>query len=142
MCAEDGGPTSQRECICGCLFTGWPLIFYPVVIPLDHTFGELADTVLDQDHEAPLPDFWSKTSDRSQNRATKSGICWEWQHPSTRVADVIMKKRKDGSKESIAIEKVSIDGEYVVALVEKDGKEGGMPIGTSIFSDESGISPT
>ena len=86
-----------------------------------------------RDNDAPLPDFWSKRVDPNQNRVTASGVWWEWQDPSTRVADVIMKKKKDGSKVSIGIESVSKESEYVVALVEKDEKEGGMPIGELIL---------
>lgn len=108
MCTENGETTME-------------------VIPLDHTFGELADTVLDRDNDAPLPDFWAKKVDRTQNGVTPSGVFWEWQDPSTKVIDVIMKK-KDGKKESMCIEMVSKDGEYVVALVEKDEQENGMPI--------------
>jgi hypothetical protein len=46
---------------------------------------------------------------------------------------VITKKTKDGNKETLGIEKVTIDGEYVVALVEKDKKEGPMAIGGTVF---------
>jgi hypothetical protein len=45
-----------------------------------------------------------------------------------------MKKRKDGKKESLGIEKVTKEGEYVVALVEKDKKEGPMPVGETVFT--------
>ncbi|KIM25729.1 hypothetical protein M408DRAFT_206868 [Serendipita vermifera MAFF 305830] len=99
------------------------------IVHLDHTFGDLADNFLDRDNDAPIPDFWAKKVDRSRNGVTPSGVFWEWQDPSTRVVDMIMRKKKDGTKESICIEMVSKDGEYVVALVEKDEQEYGMPIG-------------
>jgi hypothetical protein len=98
-------------------------------ITLDQNFGELADIVLNGDDV--LPDFWSKKIDHDRNRVTPSGVTWEWQDPCTRVLDVFMKKKKDGQKESLGIEKVSREGEYVVALVLKDGKEFPMPIGKS-----------
>jgi hypothetical protein len=107
-------------------------------ISLDQTFGELADVVLNNDDDAVLPDFWSKKVDHERNRVTHSGVTWEWQDPSKKVLDVFMRKKEDGQKESLGIEKVTKEGEYVVALVQKDKKEGPLPVGEAI-SMPSGI---
>ncbi|KIM24271.1 hypothetical protein M408DRAFT_331810 [Serendipita vermifera MAFF 305830] len=97
------------------------------VVFLDHTFAELADTILNKGNDSLLPDFWVKKVDHSRNNVTSSGVWWEWQDPGNKVVDILMKK-EDGSAETIGIEKVSKDGEYTVALVEVNGKEYGIPI--------------
>jgi hypothetical protein len=51
---------------------------------------------------------------------------------------VFTRKKEDGKKESLGIEKVAKEGEYVVALVQKDKKEGPLPVGETI-SIPSGI---
>ena len=108
-------------------------------ITLGQTFGELADVVLNNDDDAVLPDFWSKKVDHERNCITHSGVTWEWQDPSKKVLDVFLSKKEDGQKESLGIEKVAKEGEYVVALVQKDKKEGPLPVGETI-SILSGIS--
>jgi hypothetical protein len=100
------------------------------VITLDHTFSALADSVTNFDNDEPLPDFWSKKRDPEQNRVTPSGIWWEWQDPSMNVVDVIRRKNEYGENESLGIESVVKEGEYVVVLLKENEMERGMPIGT------------
>jgi uncharacterized membrane protein len=96
----------------------------------DQTFGELS-LALDNDDDAEISDFWCKKIDHEQNGVTPSGVTWERQDSCTRVLDVFMKKKNDGQKESLGIEKVTKDGEYIIALVLKDGKEFPLSISRS-----------
>lgn len=127
--------TSQRtlysslpRCICHHLGSQ-STHFHWLDISLDTTFGELADAVLNNDDNALLPDFWSRKIDHSHNRVTTSGVMWEWQDPNEKVLAVLTREREGGKKECLRIEKVVKDGEYVVALVRKDEREGPMPVG-------------
>jgi hypothetical protein len=97
----------------------------------DQTFGELAAHVLVNNDDAELPHFLCKKIDHDQNRVTSSGVTWEWQDPCTRVLDVLMRKKNDGQKESLGIEKVTKQGEHIIALALKNGKEFPMSIGQS-----------
>jgi len=94
------------------------------VIPANYTFCALADTLTNYNDNSFLPDFWSKEVDPTNNCITESGIWWEWQDPSKKVADAIS---KDGH---IGIETVYKSVEYLVVLVKKGESENGMPIGT------------
>jgi hypothetical protein len=134
MCSENSG-INVRCAYRTLLFWSWNsqsridafrFPFPHSVIPLGHTFGALAESLIDFDPEAFLPDVWSKASDPSHNRITKSRVCWEWQDPSRKVIDAI---NKDGH---IAIETVCKEGEYLVALVKNGEMENGVPIGEAI----------
>ena len=94
-----------------------------LVIPLDHTFSALADSLTNFNSESFLPDFWSKEVDHTRNCITESGVWWEWQDPSNKVIAAISKEGH------IGVETVRKKEEYVVALVKKGEIENGMPIG-------------
>jgi hypothetical protein len=102
-------------------------IFPYLVIPLDHTFCALADSLTEFNSDSFLPDFWSKGTDPTRNCITESGVWWEWQDPSKKVIDVV---NKEGH---IGIETVCKEVEYVVVLVKIGEMENGMPIGESIW---------
>jgi hypothetical protein len=98
------------------------------VVPLNHTFFALADSVVDfTDIEAPLPDFWIKVVDHAQNTVTDSGVKWEWQDPDTKVMDAMSKKGV------VRLESVYKEAEYVVVLVKKGESENGIPIGVLTY---------
>jgi hypothetical protein len=108
----------------------------------------LIEAILDSDNAAYLPDFWCKRHDRSKNQATDSGMWWECQIPSKRVLEaileekrIIMEREKAGhgsnteqERRKVEIRSVLKDGEYLVALVGKDGVESGVPVGQSVLS--------
>jgi hypothetical protein len=105
------------------------------------------ETILDSDNAADLPDFWCKRHDRSKNQATDSGIWWEYQLSSRRVVEAILEEKRIGIHEeetrtgmsreqerrNVEIRSVLKDGEYLVALVGKDGVESGVPVGQSVL---------
>jgi hypothetical protein len=113
------------------------------VISFEDTFSDLVEMILESDNSATLPDFWCKRSDSSKNQATDSGVWWECQTADRRIADVIMEEKRTGTRpgkprrlvkteskeQKFEIRSVLENGEYLVALVEQDGRERGMPVG-------------
>jgi len=104
----------------------------PLVISLNDTFADLSNIILEKDLNLPLPDFWVKKTCGTKNRATNSGVWWEWQRPNIRVLDALPQPRT-GMETGVGVKMVVAMGEYVVVLVKKDERECEMPIGHLTF---------
>jgi hypothetical protein len=113
------------------------------VVSFEDTFSDLVETILDSDNAANLPDFWCKRHDSSKNQATDSGMWWECQTSNRRVVEAILEEKHIGkhgeevgtrmsggkAQRKVEIRSVLKDGEYLVALVGRDGVESGVPVG-------------
>ncbi|KIM26188.1 hypothetical protein M408DRAFT_330748 [Serendipita vermifera MAFF 305830] len=112
-------------------------------VSFDDTFSDLVDFYTQFDNTAPIPDFWGRRVDPTRNKATESGVWWEWQMPKKRIADAIMenrqprlhvskrstgKQREGKEKGEFELRSVFEEGEYIVALVGSEGKERGAPV--------------
>jgi len=107
---------------------------------LDFTFRDLIYAFQKANKDAFLPDFWSKKKDCKQNCVTTSTTWWEYQHPRIKVLDAITKQNQTGERESLGIERVIREKEYVIALVEMDEVEKGVPIGENSYTNPHSLS--
>lgn len=98
---------------------------------MDNTFGELAEAMMeagdDDDNDVPPVDVWIKKRDPVHNCVTQSCHWWEYQTPDIRVRDAF-----PGEKDGCKVDVVAKNGEYVVALIEDNGREKCKAVGTSL----------
>jgi hypothetical protein len=105
-----------------------------LVVSFNDTFADLSNIILEGNLDLDLPDFWIKKNCGTKNRATNSGVWWEWQHPKIRVSDALPKPYTGMNEMGIRVKTVVGMGDYVVILIKKDEQECEMPIGApSLF---------
>jgi hypothetical protein len=86
----------------------------------------------EEDEDDILPDVWVKRCDPKHNTVTKTGQWWEHQDESLKIRDVF--KTAGGDPEELSqkkwcVEIVAKKGDYVIALVNEEGKELGKVLG-------------
>ena len=115
------------------------------VCSVEMTFGELRQKAGafhgmggedDESHEAKvLPDIWIKKWDPGRNSVTTTGQWWEHQDDSLRISNVLQAAPggpADISQNELSVWIVSKTGDYVIALVNDNGREFAKVVGMCI----------
>lgn len=96
------------------------------------TFGSLAEQMMasnideDDSDEGYLPDFYLRKQDPKHNCVTTSGQWWEVQDGET----LVNSRKSTGKGETQKVELVVRNKDYVIALLNDEGNERGIPVGS------------